>query len=1335
MNLYSSLLRKAILLTVALAAAGSSLSAATLQWTNSAGGLWTAATNWSPNQVPATGDAVVITNAGNYTVTNTATVALASLALGAGGDTNLAGLQILGVISGTLNVTNTAVESNGLLRVAGGTVAFRAATSLGPVELANGSLEFTAAATLATLTQSGGDLGGLGTVTVVNGAALSGGTQSDAGTTVLQGSSTLTGTWGADTGRTLRNEGTFTWSAGVLDLNPLYHAAAANNVPAGRFINTGTFLASGNALTLLRDTSHNIYDSNGKALFVNEGTFTRTGATNGHLLTLSTRYNNLGALHLENGRLAFLLSGAHTNGTFTAAAASASLEFTGGTHTTQAGALTGAGALLVNGATLTLAADTGLSPGSLTVSAGSLTVNGPRTYLNPVTVNGGTLNWADPATLQAPLLASGSLNFAATATLATLTQSGGDLGGLGTVTVVNGAALSGGTQSDAGTTVLQGSSTLTGTWGADTGRTLRNEGTFTWSAGVLDLNPLYHAAAANNVPAGRFINTGTFLASGNALTLLRDTSHNIYDSNGKALFVNEGTFTRTGATNGHLLTLSTRYNNLGALHLENGRLAFLLSGAHTNGTFTAAAASASLEFTGGTHTTQAGALTGAGALLVNGATLTLAADTGLSPGSLTVSAGSLTVNGPRTYLNPVTVNGGTLNWADPATLQAPLLASGSLNFAATATLATLTQSGGDLGGLGTVTVVNGAALSGGTQSDAGTTVLQGSSTLTGTWGADTGRTLRNEGTFTWSAGVLDLNPLYHAAAANNVPAGRFINTGTFLASGNALTLLRDTSHNIYDSNGKALFVNEGTFTRTGATNGHLLTLSTRYNNLGALHLENGRLAFLLSGAHTNGTFTAAAASASLEFTGGTHTTQAGALTGAGALLVNGATLTLAADTGLSPGSLTVSAGSLTVNGPRTYLNPVTVNGGTLNWADPATLQAPLLASGSLNFAATATLATLTQSGGDLGGLGTVTVVNGAALSGGTQSEAGTTVLQGSSTLTGTWGADTGRTLRNEGTFTWSAGVLDLNPLYHAAAANNVPAGRFINTGTFLASGNALTLLRDTSHNIYDSNGKALFVNEGTFTRTGATNGHLLTLSTRYNNLGALHLENGRLAFLLSGAHTNGTFTAAAASASLEFTGGTHTTQAGALTGAGALLVNGATLTLAADTGLSPGSLTVSAGSLTVNGPRTYLNPVTVNGGTLNWADPATLQAPLLASGSLNFAATATPRHAHPERRRPRRPRHGDGGQRRRPLRRHPERRRHDRPARQLDAHRHLGRRHRPHPPQRRHLHLVGRRARLEPPLPRRRRQQRPRRPLHQHRHFPRLWQRPHPPARHQPQHL
>ena len=89
----------AFVLFLITAALGSHLAhSATITWTNTSGGFWSDATNWSPNQVPGNTDNALITTPGTYTVTldlapnfqNTVTNA-ANLTLGAGG--GAAGVQ------------------------------------------------------------------------------------------------------------------------------------------------------------------------------------------------------------------------------------------------------------------------------------------------------------------------------------------------------------------------------------------------------------------------------------------------------------------------------------------------------------------------------------------------------------------------------------------------------------------------------------------------------------------------------------------------------------------------------------------------------------------------------------------------------------------------------------------------------------------------------------------------------------------------------------------------------------------------------------------------------------------------------------------------------------------------------------------------------------------------------------------------------------------------------------------------------------------------------------------------------------------------------------------
>src|SRR5438105_4035860 len=62
-----------------------SASAATITWTNIAGGNWSSPANWSPNQVPGASDNVLITAAGTYTVVMDVGTTVASLTVGAGG--------------------------------------------------------------------------------------------------------------------------------------------------------------------------------------------------------------------------------------------------------------------------------------------------------------------------------------------------------------------------------------------------------------------------------------------------------------------------------------------------------------------------------------------------------------------------------------------------------------------------------------------------------------------------------------------------------------------------------------------------------------------------------------------------------------------------------------------------------------------------------------------------------------------------------------------------------------------------------------------------------------------------------------------------------------------------------------------------------------------------------------------------------------------------------------------------------------------------------------------------------------------------------------------------
>ena len=101
-----------LLAVLSLLTLGSLAHCATITWTNTSGGNWSVASNWSPNQVPTNTDNVLITNAGTYTVNLDVSGVATNLTLGAGG--GAAGVQ-------TFVATNL-LTVNSLLLVTGGGV-------------------------------------------------------------------------------------------------------------------------------------------------------------------------------------------------------------------------------------------------------------------------------------------------------------------------------------------------------------------------------------------------------------------------------------------------------------------------------------------------------------------------------------------------------------------------------------------------------------------------------------------------------------------------------------------------------------------------------------------------------------------------------------------------------------------------------------------------------------------------------------------------------------------------------------------------------------------------------------------------------------------------------------------------------------------------------------------------------------------------------------------------------------------------------------------------------------------------------------------------------------
>jgi hypothetical protein len=90
--------------------------AATVSWTNTAGGNWSTAANWSGGVLPTAADDVLITAAGTYTVTQDVHATVASVTLG-----GASGRQHLTNVAAVLAVTGaSAILNNGVLGLNGG---------------------------------------------------------------------------------------------------------------------------------------------------------------------------------------------------------------------------------------------------------------------------------------------------------------------------------------------------------------------------------------------------------------------------------------------------------------------------------------------------------------------------------------------------------------------------------------------------------------------------------------------------------------------------------------------------------------------------------------------------------------------------------------------------------------------------------------------------------------------------------------------------------------------------------------------------------------------------------------------------------------------------------------------------------------------------------------------------------------------------------------------------------------------------------------------------------------------------------------------------------------
>lgn len=989
------------------------------QWTNTAGGNWGTATNWSLGTVPAAADTVVIALNGSYTVNVDVSAAFASLVVGGS-----SGTQTLNVAGpGVLNVGGSATfNTNGALVLgAGGTIT-------GPdTVLVSSSMSWT-----------GGSFTGAGATRVLPGASVSiSGTAARA----------LTGTYLLELGANAAWSGSHQIDQGGGSVLRVLPGATLDvqGDPSWNYIG-GTAIVLDVQGTLLRTTSASPF---GLPLWL-EVPGTMTAVAGGILM------NGSG---IVTGTLnaASLIDVVPTNGNYdltgtSSVAGAGEFRVSGGQIISSAGAWSVA-TTRVTGGTLNIGSAAG-STGNLDVTGGILGGSGQLTVTGSMTWSGGQIGSTNgqlviPAGAALTLSGSGgqslnnhrldvagSLVVAPTATVfvmnssAILTvQSGGllDLQSDQTIAHLSGAAPSLHVQAGGALTRSAG----TGLASINVPATI--DGSFTQSAGSLDWGNTSSVSGTVTVAAGAVLNlTGSLnVGAGGTMT-------------GPGELRSNGNFTMNGsyAIGGMLRVLGgvTQMNNAAPASITDVELG---GGATLAGSGTVTVTNG-MSWTGGT-------LGGTGGILTIPAGVTVTAST---TGPKTISAHTVNIGG--SLIVPATapaqtigvnssaqinvLSGGVIDLQDNHSIiyqsgAAPMLhvqAGGALNRTdgtGTAQLnlpmvvdGALSQSTGTLTWNNTVTVNSGATVTaaagsilqlGGTMgfaagsslSGAGEVLSNGTVTVNGTWGI-TGSVEVQANTLTMNAGVLTMPFLEVADGATfsgtsdvTVTTGFSWMGGTIGGNGGVLRLPAGLNANAGPTGSRTLTA-------------HNLEIGGAFQFAGlpwALTMSNAALIDVIAGGtveFTNNHSIVQGAGAPAQITiqpsgaftrtfgNGTSTigvnfTNLGTLGhSAGGILLFGGTTGLAGTVTATGGTLATS-GNATINAIASGGAGLTVMGGTTTVLGSYGLTGALrVETGTLTMNTAATVGQLELVGGTLDGTGTIEVAGGGTMTWGTTTVGG-----------------------------------------------------------------------------------------------------------------------------------------------------------------------------------------------------------------------------------------------------------------------------------------------------------------------------------------------------------
>jgi len=394
-----------------------------IDWTGTTSGNWTDAADWSGGAVPGASDNVSIDVAGITVTVSTAGQAASSLTttLSAfdvtGGELDIGGFASFGgsyaQSGGLLHLAGNGGSFNGSLTLTGGTISLVSGTltATGTLAISGGAID-QAAGTL--LFEAATSLSGSGTI-----ASVAGGLNALASVTVSSGLMLF------------ENQ-----SSGANFYGDLTQTGGSIDLAHGALTSYGNFAEDGGSMLL------NWYGGTflGTTSLV-AGTITSTAAT----MTVDGAYSQTGGLLALGGRGA-VFAGPMTLGTGgTITLVLGALQTEG--VASLAGTVSGAGTLLVDGGTTTLASGIHLSLPHLDVQQGTLAL---ASSLKTLTV-GGALWVESQGTLA---LGTDTLNLSAATVLA------GDIAGHGTLNADAGATLDGVAIDDATVLDLYGTSKL-----------------------------------------------------------------------------------------------------------------------------------------------------------------------------------------------------------------------------------------------------------------------------------------------------------------------------------------------------------------------------------------------------------------------------------------------------------------------------------------------------------------------------------------------------------------------------------------------------------------------------------------------------------------------------------------------------------------------------------------------------------------------------------------------------------------------------------------------------------------------------------------------------------